>query len=327
MSRRLTNGLLLATLLTLLGTGLIAWAIPESQATPLYALHRIAGVGLVLALPWKQLVARASLVRRVRLGVAPSAIPGIAATVALALTVGIGLAWTFGLVSFDRPIPYSAMNLHVFAGVALVPLVLWHLARRWEPPRVRDIASRRAALRLLLLGVAAAVAGTLLERFPAGRRITGSRHAGSFTGNDFPLTIWAFDQVPAIDARNHRIEVSGLADGAPIDMAALASAAPMAMNAIIDCTGGWWSEQRWRGASLLELLRSRGLDPGARTVTVRSVTGHAWSFGIDDMREALLATHVGDEELAPGHGYPVRLVVPGRRGFQWIKWVGRIEVS
>jgi DMSO/TMAO reductase YedYZ molybdopterin-dependent catalytic subunit len=60
---------------------------------------------------------------------------------------------------------------------------------------------------------------------------------------------------------------------------------------------------------------------------VRSVTGHAWSFAVEDMREALLATHVGDEELAPGHGYPVRLVVPGRRGFQWIKWVGRIEVS
>jgi hypothetical protein len=327
VSRRLTNGLLLATVLTLLGTGLIAWAIPESQATPLYALHRIAGIGLVLALPWKQLVARASLVRRVRLGIAPSAIPGIAATVALALTVGLGLAWTFGLVSFDRPIPYSAMNLHVFAGIALVPLVVWHLVRRWEPPRARDIASRRAALRLLVLGVAAAVAGTILERFPAGRRITGSRHAGSFTGNDFPLTIWAFDQVPAIDASTHRIEVAGLADVAPIDMAQVASATRMETNAIIDCTGGWWSEQRWAGASLFELLRSRGLDPAARTVTVRSVTGHSWSFAVDDIREALLATHVGDEELAPGHGYPVRLVVPGRRGFQWIKWVGRIEVS
>jgi DMSO/TMAO reductase YedYZ molybdopterin-dependent catalytic subunit len=328
MGRRLTNALLLATVLTLLCTGLIAWAIPESQATPLYALHRIAGVGLVLALPWKQLVARVSLARRIRIGIAPSAIPGIVATIALAVTVGLGLAWTFGLVSFDRPIPYSAMNLHVFAGIALVPLVLWHLARRWEMPRARDIASRRAALRLLALGAVAAAVGSLLERFPAGRRITGSKHAGSFTGNSFPLTIWAFDQVPTMDAHSHRIELAGLiADRTPLDMSAIRSAPHRETNAIIDCTGGWWSEQRWGGASLRYLLGLRGLDPAARTVTVRSVTGHSWSFGLDELNEALLATHVGGDELTAGHGYPARLVVPGRRGFQWIKWVGRIEVS
>ena len=40
----------------------------------------------------------------------------------------------------------------------------------------------------------------------------------------------------------------------------------------------------------------------------------------------LLATHVGDEPLSPGHGAPVRLVAPGRRGFQWVKWIDRIEV-
>ncbi|TMD59944.1 MAG: sulfite oxidase, partial [Chloroflexi bacterium] len=39
----------------------------------------------------------------------------------------------------------------------------------------------------------------------------------------------------------------------------------------------------------------------------------------------LLATHLGGETLSPAHGYPVRLVAPGRRGFQWVKWVSRIE--
>lgn len=328
MGRRLTNALLLATVLVLVSTGLIAWALPETQATPLYALHRIAGVGLVLALPWKQLVARASLARRIRIGIAPSAVPGILATVALAVTLSLGLAWTLGIVSFDRPIPYSSMNLHVFAGIALVPLVLWHLARRWEMPRPRDLLARRAALRLLGLGAAAVVAGTILERVPAGRRITGSKHAGSFTGNDFPLTIWAFDQVPAIDASQHRIELAGrVADRRPLDLPAIRAMQQEELDAVIDCTGGWWSEQRWRGAGILGLLASRGLDPGASTVAVRSVTGHSWTFRVADLRGALLATHVGGEELSAGHGSPVRLVVPGRRGFQWIKWVGRIEVS
>jgi DMSO/TMAO reductase YedYZ molybdopterin-dependent catalytic subunit len=48
---------------------------------------------------------------------------------------------------------------------------------------------------------------------------------------------------------------------------------------------------------------------------------------MDELTEALLATHVGGEALAEGHGAPVRLVVPGRRGYQWVKWVGRVTVS
>ena len=31
--------------------------------------------------------------------------------------------------------------------------------------------------------------------------------------------------------------------------------------------------------------------------------------------------------LSHGHGFPARLVAPGRRGFWWVKWVTDIEVS
>ncbi|MGH2675460.1 MAG: molybdopterin-dependent oxidoreductase, partial [Actinomycetota bacterium] len=31
--------------------------------------------------------------------------------------------------------------------------------------------------------------------------------------------------------------------------------------------------------------------------------------------------------LDPGHGYPARIVAPGRRGFWWVKWVERVELS
>jgi DMSO/TMAO reductase YedYZ molybdopterin-dependent catalytic subunit len=45
-----------------------------------------------------------------------------------------------------------------------------------------------------------------------------------------------------------------------------------------------------------------------------------------DARGLLLATHVGREPLWHEHGAPMRLVAPGRRGFQWVKWVVRIEL-
>ena len=45
-----------------------------------------------------------------------------------------------------------------------------------------------------------------------------------------------------------------------------------------------------------------------------------------EARDALLATHVGDEPLNHDHGAPVRLVAPGRRGFQWVKWIVAVEL-
>jgi DMSO/TMAO reductase YedYZ molybdopterin-dependent catalytic subunit len=62
----------------------------------------------------------------------------------------------------------------------------------------------------------------------------------------------------------------------------------------------------------------------ATTIEVVSVTGHRWTFDRRESEQAILATHVGGEPLSAGHGYPVRLVAPGLRGFLWIKWVGEV---
>ena len=64
----------------------------------------------------------------------------------------------------------------------------------------------------------------------------------------------------------------------------------------------------------------------ARYVRFISVTGYRWSLPIAEARSALLATQVGGDPLSHEHGAPVRLVAPGRRGFQWVKWVVRLEV-
>jgi DMSO/TMAO reductase YedYZ molybdopterin-dependent catalytic subunit len=61
-------------------------------------------------------------------------------------------------------------------------------------------------------------------------------------------------------------------------------------------------------------------------VSVVSHTGYRWSFALADASRLLLATHIGDDALNHDHGAPVRLVAPGSRGFQWVKWVARIEV-
>ncbi len=76
------------------------------------------------------------------------------------------------------------------------------------------------------------------------------------------------------------------------------------------------------------MLLSRLL-PGAegRSVGIRSVTGFGRRFPLGDLESLLLATRVGGRPLSRGHGFPARIVAPGRRGFWWVKWVASVEVA
>jgi DMSO/TMAO reductase YedYZ molybdopterin-dependent catalytic subunit len=60
---------------------------------------------------------------------------------------------------------------------------------------------------------------------------------------------------------------------------------------------------------------------------VYAASGATVALSSQDVAETLVATHVGDETLSPAHGFPARLVVPSRRGYQWLKWVEKVVVS
>jgi DMSO/TMAO reductase YedYZ molybdopterin-dependent catalytic subunit len=327
MPRRAANLVLLAAVASLLATGVVAWLLPESSATWLYLGHRVSGIALVLALVWKYAIARRSVRRRGLRGAGVWL--GLATGLATVATAGLGLLWTAGLVSFDRPLSYSSLNLHVMSGLALGTLVVVHALLRGEDrPRLISLAGRRAALRGIGLLAASFFLSSALDRVALARRVTGSRHAGSFTGNAFPVTIWSLDTVPAIDVAAWRLRVSGVVSR-PIELsyADLAQLPPREASAVIDCTGGWWSEQVWAGIGVADLLERAGVSREATRVEVISVTGHRWTFDRAEAERAILALHVGNEPLSPGHGYPLRLVVPGLRGFLWIKWVGEVVAA
>ena len=98
-------------------------------------------------------------------------------------------------------------------------------------------------------------------------------------------------------------------------------------RALLDCTSGWYSEHDWRGVRVGDLLDEAGTTDRGRWVRFESVTGYRWSLPIAEARDARRATHVDADRLSHGHGAPLRLVAPGRRGFQWVKWVTRVDVT
>ncbi len=84
---------------------------------------------------------------------------------------------------------------------------------------------------------------------------------------------------------------------------------------------------RWDGASLRPLLDRAMPTPRARFVNVHSADGYATSFPISDMDEAILAHTLNGDPLTADHGFPVRLVVPGRYGYKQPKWLTHIILS
>ncbi|MEE9285456.1 MAG: molybdopterin-dependent oxidoreductase, partial [Dehalococcoidia bacterium] len=99
------------------------------------------------------------------------------------------------------------------------------------------------------------------------------------------------------------------------------------VTATLECTGGWYTTQRWTGVTVGRILERARLKPDAASVTIRSVTGYHRRFSLAEASRLVLATRVGSERLSHRHGSPLRLVAPGKRGYDWVKWVTAIEVN
>ncbi len=324
-----SNSLLLVFVAVEAVTGLFsltAGGAPDAAA--FIIVHRIAGYGILVVLAWKLRLVFSSL--KFPRSRAPR-YASIVLMVTLLAALGTGFAWSLaGPYSFAW---FSGVSWHINLGVLLLPVLVWHAIYQTRGFPLSFWADRRSFLRLTgvtIAGLAAwqlAELGSRLVRADASdRRFTGSYEARSFSGNDFPLTSWLNDRPGRVDPDGWRLEVSGA-----VSRRLLLSYEEMGgeseTTATLDCTGGWYSTQVWTGTSVAELLARAGVLDSAASVTFTSVTGYYRRFSLDEASGYLLAARVGGERLSHGHGFPVRLVAPGKRGFEWVKWIDRIEVN
>jgi molybdopterin-dependent oxidoreductase-like protein protein len=322
---RRTNVGLLALLLLAGSTGVLAFAAGSPvPARLVVAAHGAAGLGLLLLVPWKTVVVRRAWQRR------PAGGGGVSLGVATLLTLLTGVLHAAGVTgpwSWSAGVP--VLHVHVALGVGTGALLVVHAWGRRQRPRAADLG-RRGLLRAGALGAGAVAlwgAGEGLWRLTgapgAARRATGSFERGTDDPEAMPVTQWVSDAVPdspaavlvvAAPGRRVRVPVADLDQGD-------------AVRAALDCTGGWYAVQDWRGVRLDRLLASVGGDlPADGAVDVVSVTGFRRRLPLSEAGGLLLATSAAGRPLSPGHGAPVRLVAPGRRGFWWVKWVERVDV-
>ena len=303
-TRRLTNLALLWLLAIAFATGWIAFELSGQPARAVLFLHAGTGVGMVLLVPWKSLIARRGLGRRR---------PMRWASLVLALGLVVSLVFGFLHSAGRHDIGYlTAMDFHVGAALCVIPFAVWHVLARPVKLRPADLSRRNFLKGAVLMGAS----GLAVAALPSASRAA----TGSFRAASVLPTVWMFDSVPQINVDEWRLQVAGRS----WTYAELASYDDK-VTAVLDCTGGWFSEQTWEGVLLERLLPA-----GARTsasLNIRSLTGYSRRFDVNDAPHLLLATRVNGTALEPGLGFPARLVVPGRRGFTWVKWVSSMDAE
>lgn len=178
------------------------------------------------------------------------------------------------------------------------------------------------------------------------RDVTSSRHV--YVRSNF--------DVPQLDGDAHRIAVGGAVTSPYTLTVGELRAMPMrTVTVTMECAGNdrssmrpppagevWRSNAvstaRWTGVPLAAVLEragvrseaveilAEGADAGTRDDADGRIT-FARALPVDVARhpDTLLALMMNDEPLAPAHGAPVRLVVPGWYGMASVKWVARIE--
>jgi molybdopterin-dependent oxidoreductase-like protein protein len=302
VSARSTNLALFGLLAVAFGSGWLAFTLSGQPARATLVLHGAAGVGIVLLVPWKALLSARSLRRRRGRSLWwPS----------LVVALGVTVSLVFGVVhSAGRPYlgaGLTAIDFHVGAALVVLPFLAWHLLARPVHVRRTDL-SRRSFLGLLGLSGASLLGFRLLPSAP--RAATGSYATA------LPVaTSWMFDQAPALTASAWRLRAGGR-EWSYEELLRFDDR----LDAVLDCTGGWWAAASWSGVRLDRLLPA---PPPLGSYAVRSATGYERRFPPGE--PLFLALLVNGDPLPAGNGFPARLVAPRRRGFEWVKWVVEVR--
>ena len=166
-------------------------------------------------------------------------------------------------------------------------------------------------------------------------------------------TLSHFD-IPALDAAAFRLRVGGAVDAQlALTLTELAAFPAKTLRVTMECAGngragmsprypsmpwmhGGVGTADWTGTPLRHVLERAGLAKSAREIAfcgadrgfdsgVEHAFGRSLSRGEALRDDVLLAWAMNGQALAPQHGAPLRLIVPGWFGMASVKWLSSIE--
>lgn len=189
---------------------------------------------------------------------------------------------------------------------------------------------KRYGIPILVVALLVAATAFILLRGVGSREEIGLPDGGTaeVTPNDY-MRVRTAETDPVIDPEAFALTVSGMVEN-PLSLGFEDITSMQAEERLVDlpCVEGWTETALWKGIRLAPLLERAGVLAGADNVVFSSHGGYTTSLTLADIEETdpLLAYGSNGEMLPQEQGFPLRLVVPDRLGYKWIKWVTAIEV-
>lgn len=231
------------------------------------------------------------------------------------------------------------------AGVTMGALVV-HLGAKWAATRAAVAREARASAplddrRRRLVGGSAATAAVLAAGV-AGMTVPplsplaflGQRRAGTGPqGVPVNKTARSAGVIESATAPGWRLTVTGDVDR-PLSLSLddLRARARTEAELPIACVEGWSASARWRGVAVRDLLAEAGAPERADVTAVSLQEGGRYRAstlnpGQAADRHTLVALELDGDPLHLDHGFPARLMCPGRPGVEQTKWLTRLEVT
>jgi DMSO/TMAO reductase YedYZ molybdopterin-dependent catalytic subunit len=247
--------------------------------------------------------------------------------------------WKFGFIQAHWWVAWltiGALLLHI---AVKLPLIAAH----WRKPAPTADESEQEQLTgvsrrsLITAGIGGAAVVTVVTvgqsaRWFAPTALLAPRTPGEGAGG-VPInrTAAAADVVDAAQAADWVLTVVG-SPNLSLTLAQLRAMPQTTVSLPIACVEGWSVQASWTGVRLSHVLDAAGTPANTllRAVSLEQRGGSREALVAADLARdplTLLALQLEGEELSLDHGWPCRLIAPGRPGVAQTKWLSRIEAA
>ena len=138
-------------------------------------------------------------------------------------------------------------------------------------------------------------------------------------------------EVPDVDIATWTLAITGeMEEPVTLSFEELTALPATEVTSDIHCVTRWSRfDAHFKGVHWRELAKLCRPKPSARFAIAHAEAGFTANVPLSylDDENALLVTHADGEPLTPDHGYPLRLVVPGKYFWKSAKWLRGIELS